>query len=108
MKKWLGMLGVLILLVGGCSDKESVKVNDDVSKDNPSGDLAPLRRKQKLSLQKMVLLLEQVFILRMKKGILLTIISKWNLRHLRIVMTCCQPCIWRSGYCRRYFLSCIL
>ncbi|MGB3259686.1 ABC transporter substrate-binding protein [Paenisporosarcina sp.] len=48
MKKWLAMLGVLILLVGGCSDKETVKVNDDVSKDNPSGDLAPLKEKTKV------------------------------------------------------------
>ena len=48
MKKWLGILGVLILLVGGCSEKESVKVNDDVSKDNPSGDLAPLPEKTKV------------------------------------------------------------
>lgn len=48
MKKWLGILGVLILLVGGCSEKESVKVNDDVSKDNPSGDLAPLTEKTKV------------------------------------------------------------
>jgi len=48
MKKWLGILGVLILLIGGCSEKESVKVNDDVSKDNPSGDLAPLTEKTKV------------------------------------------------------------
>ena len=48
MKKWLGILGVLILLVGGCSETESVKVNDDVSKDNPSGDLAPLTEKTKV------------------------------------------------------------
>ena len=48
MKKWLGILAVLILLVGGCSEKETVKVNDDVSKDNPSGDLAPLNEKTKV------------------------------------------------------------
>lgn len=48
MRKWLGMLGVLILLIGGCSEKEAVKVNDDVSKDNPSGDLAPLTEKTKV------------------------------------------------------------
>ncbi len=48
MKKWLGILGVLVLLVGGCSEKESVQVNDDVSKDNPSGDLAPLTEKTKV------------------------------------------------------------
>ncbi|MDX1807823.1 MAG: ABC transporter substrate-binding protein, partial [Paenisporosarcina sp.] len=48
MKKWLGIVGVLILLVGGCSEKEAVKVNDDVSKDNPSGDLAPLSEKTKV------------------------------------------------------------
>ncbi|HSO58627.1 MAG TPA: ABC transporter substrate-binding protein [Paenisporosarcina sp.] len=48
MRKWLGMLGVLILLIGGCSEKEAVKVNDDVSKDNPSGDLAPLSEKTKV------------------------------------------------------------
>ncbi|MGB5944862.1 ABC transporter substrate-binding protein [Paenisporosarcina sp.] len=48
MRKWLGMLGVLILLIGGCSEKDAVKVNDDVSKDNPSGDLAPLSEKTKV------------------------------------------------------------
>jgi NitT/TauT family transport system substrate-binding protein len=49
MKKWLGMLFVLILMVGGCSQEESVKVNNnDVSKDNPSGDLAPLNKKTKV------------------------------------------------------------
>ena len=49
MKKWLGMLCVLILIMGACSnDEEAVKVNDDVSKDNPSGDLAPLAKKTKV------------------------------------------------------------
>ncbi len=48
MKKWVGILGVLTLLVGGCAEKETVKVNDDVSKDNPSGDLAPLSKKTKV------------------------------------------------------------
>ena len=48
MRKWLGMLGVLILLIGGCSEKDAVKVNDEVSKDNPSGDLAPLNEKTKV------------------------------------------------------------
>lgn len=48
MRKWLGILGILILLIGGCSEKEVVKVNDDVSKDNPSGDLAPLSEKTKV------------------------------------------------------------
>lgn len=48
MKKWLGILGVLVLLVGGCSEKEAVKVNDDISKDNPSGDLSPLNEKIKV------------------------------------------------------------
>ncbi|TDL31377.1 transporter substrate-binding domain-containing protein [Jeotgalibacillus sp. S-D1] len=47
MKKWLGILGVLVLLCG-CADKEDVKVNDSVSKDNPSGDLAPLSKKTKV------------------------------------------------------------
>ncbi|WP_019412882.1 ABC transporter substrate-binding protein [Paenisporosarcina sp. TG20] len=48
MKKWLGMLLVLVLMVGACSKEEMVKVNDDVSKDNPSGDLAPLNEKTKV------------------------------------------------------------
>ncbi|PPA70739.1 ABC transporter substrate-binding protein [Jeotgalibacillus proteolyticus] len=47
MKKWIGMLGVALLLFG-CGDKEEVKVNDSVSKDNPSGDLAPLSKKTKV------------------------------------------------------------
>ncbi|OMP66105.1 ABC transporter substrate-binding protein [Domibacillus epiphyticus] len=47
MKKWLGMLGVFFLLAG-CTGGETVKVNDDVSKDNPSGDLAPLSKKTKV------------------------------------------------------------
>lgn len=50
MKKWLGVFGILVLLIGGCSNEESesVDVNDDVSKDNPSGDLAPLSKKTKV------------------------------------------------------------
>lgn len=48
MKKWIGMLFVLILMIGGCSQDEAGKVNDDVSKDNPSGDLAPLSKKTKV------------------------------------------------------------
>ncbi|MBE3102904.1 MAG: ABC transporter substrate-binding protein, partial [Bacilli bacterium] len=48
MKKWLGILGVLVLLVGGCSQQESVKVGENVNKDNPSGDLAPLSKKTKV------------------------------------------------------------
>lgn len=48
MKKWVGLLGVLLLLLGGCSEKESVTVDDEVSKDNPSGDLAPLKEKTKV------------------------------------------------------------
>lgn len=47
MKKWLGMLAVLLLLAG-CAEEESVKVNDAVSKDNPSGDLAPLSKETKV------------------------------------------------------------
>ncbi|OKL35424.1 ABC transporter substrate-binding protein [Domibacillus mangrovi] len=47
MKKWLGMMAVLLLLAG-CAKEESVKVNDDVSKDNPSGDLAPLSKETKV------------------------------------------------------------
>ena len=42
------MLFVLILMVGACSQEEAVKVNDDVSKDNPSGDLAPLSKMTKV------------------------------------------------------------
>ncbi|WP_075618646.1 ABC transporter substrate-binding protein [Paenisporosarcina indica] len=48
MKKWVAMLFVLTLMVGACSQEETVKVNDDVSKDNPSGDLAPLSKKTKV------------------------------------------------------------
>ena len=48
MKKWVAMLFVLILTVGGCSQKEAVDVNDDVNKDNPSGDLAPLSKMTKV------------------------------------------------------------
>lgn len=48
MKKWLGMLLVLVLMVGACAKEETVKVNDDVSKDNPSGDLAPLNKMTKV------------------------------------------------------------
>lgn len=44
MKKWFGMVGILLLLVG-CSGEEAVQVNDEVSADNPSGDLAPLNKK---------------------------------------------------------------
>ncbi|MGG3450287.1 ABC transporter substrate-binding protein [Domibacillus aminovorans] len=47
MKKWLGMLGVLLLLAG-CAEEGSMKINDDVSKDNPSGDLAPLSKETKV------------------------------------------------------------
>ncbi|MCP3763512.1 ABC transporter substrate-binding protein [Domibacillus sp. A3M-37] len=47
MKKWIGMLGMLFLLAG-CAEEEAVKVNDDVSKDNPSGDLAPLSKETKV------------------------------------------------------------
>lgn len=42
------MLLVLVLMVGACSKEETVKVNDDVSKDNPSGDLAPLNKMTKV------------------------------------------------------------
>lgn len=41
------MLGILFLLAG-CAEEESVKVNDDVSKDHPSGDLAPLSKETKV------------------------------------------------------------
>ncbi|OES46384.1 ABC transporter substrate-binding protein [Domibacillus iocasae] len=47
MKKWIGMLGMLFLLAG-CTEEETVKVGDDVSKDNPSGDLAPLSKETKV------------------------------------------------------------
>ncbi len=41
------MLGVLLLLAG-CAEEGSMKINDDVSKDNPSGDLAPLSKETKV------------------------------------------------------------
>ncbi|WP_046175872.1 ABC transporter substrate-binding protein [Domibacillus indicus] len=47
MKKWLGMLGMLVLLAG-CAEEEKVEVNNDVSKENPSGDLAPLSKETKV------------------------------------------------------------
>ncbi|WP_017381454.1 ABC transporter substrate-binding protein [Paenisporosarcina sp. TG-14] len=48
MKKWLGLFFIVILMVGGCSQEETVRVDDQVSKDNPSGDLAPLSKKTKV------------------------------------------------------------
>ncbi|MER2261867.1 MAG: ABC transporter substrate-binding protein [Psychrobacillus sp.] len=49
-KRWFILFASLVLLLGACSSKEegSDKVNDEVSKDNPSGDLAPLKKKVKV------------------------------------------------------------
>lgn len=47
MKKWIGLLGVVFLLAG-CGEEKTSNVNDDVSKNNPSGDLAPLEEKTKV------------------------------------------------------------
>jgi len=47
MKKWIGLLGVMFLLAG-CGEEKPSSVNDDVSKNNPSGDLAPLEEKTKV------------------------------------------------------------
>ena len=52
MKKW-GFLIVVsfVLLLSACSSKDkdsSSKVDDEVSKENPSGDLAPLEEKVKV------------------------------------------------------------
>lgn len=49
MRRWvLGIVTMLALVISGCTDEDTVKVNDDVSKDNPSGDLAPLAKKTKV------------------------------------------------------------
>ena len=49
-KRWFILFASIILLLGACSSKkeESDSVNDEVSKDNPSGDLAPLKKKVKV------------------------------------------------------------
>lgn len=47
MKKWLGVMGVCFLLAG-CAAEQPVKVDDSVSTENPSGDLAPLNKKTKV------------------------------------------------------------
>ncbi|WP_309090888.1 ABC transporter substrate-binding protein [Domibacillus sp.] len=47
MKKWLGLLGVMFLLAG-CGEEKPSSVGNEVSKNNPSGDLAPLEEKTKV------------------------------------------------------------
>ncbi|MER2006816.1 MAG: ABC transporter substrate-binding protein [Psychrobacillus sp.] len=49
-KRWFILFASIVLLLGACSPKEegSDNVNDEVSKDNPSGDLAPLNKKVKV------------------------------------------------------------
>lgn len=50
-KRWLLLLASLILVLGACSskdDKNTKGLDDEVSKDNPSGDLSPLKEKVKV------------------------------------------------------------
>ncbi|MEK4523492.1 ABC transporter substrate-binding protein [Psychrobacillus sp. FSL W7-1457] len=49
-KRWFILFASIVLLLGACSPKEegTDNVNDEVSKDNPSGDLAPLNKKVKV------------------------------------------------------------
>lgn len=50
-KRWLILLASIILMLGACSSKEkesTESVDNEVSKDNPSGDLAPLEKKVKV------------------------------------------------------------
>ncbi|MBD7944843.1 MULTISPECIES: ABC transporter substrate-binding protein [Psychrobacillus] len=50
-KRWFILFASTILLLGACSSKEkesSGSIDDQVSKDNPSGDLAPLDKKAKV------------------------------------------------------------
>ncbi|MEK4243842.1 ABC transporter substrate-binding protein [Psychrobacillus sp. FSL K6-2684] len=50
-KRWFILFASIILLLGACSSKEkesSGSIDDQVSKDNPSGDLAPLDKKAKV------------------------------------------------------------
>ncbi len=48
-KSGMMMFAAILLLLGACSSKETVSTgNNDVSKDNPSGDLAPLDKKVKV------------------------------------------------------------
>ena len=49
-KRWFILFASIVLLLGACSPKEegSDNVDDEVSKDNPSGDLAPLNKKVKV------------------------------------------------------------
>ncbi len=50
-KRWLVLIASIILLLGACSSTEKAtdgKLDDSVSKDNPSGDLAPLKKKVKV------------------------------------------------------------
>lgn len=49
-KRWFILFASIVLLLSACSSKEesSGSVGDEVSKDNPSGDLAPLNKKVKV------------------------------------------------------------
>lgn len=50
-KRWLLLFASAVLLLGACSSKSkdnSGEMDDKVSKDNPSGDLAPLEKKVKV------------------------------------------------------------
>lgn len=52
-KRWLILLASVMLLLGACSSKEkesSSGVDNEVNKDNPSGDLAPLEKKVKVTI----------------------------------------------------------
>ena len=49
-KRWFILFASIIFLLGACSSEKegSGGVNDEISKDNPSGDLAPLKKKVKV------------------------------------------------------------
>lgn len=50
-KRWLILLASIVLVLGACSTKGKVStdgLDDEVSKNNPSGDLAPLEKKVKV------------------------------------------------------------
>ncbi|MDG5471921.1 ABC transporter substrate-binding protein [Jeotgalibacillus sp. ET6] len=45
MKKWIGIAGVLCMLLAGCSNPPGGDEGEGVDKENPSGDLSPLSKK---------------------------------------------------------------
>jgi NitT/TauT family transport system substrate-binding protein len=108
MKKWLAMFGVLILLVGGCSDKETVKVNDDVSKDNPSGDLAPLKEKTKVVVAEDGAASGAGFYIANEKGYFADYNIEVEFATFANSDDMLPALAGRSRYCRRHFFSGLL